>query len=56
MNEILNAIQSISDEARRALADPEMSRESLLFALSVSVRSSVTLMSVSFMGFDQGID
>lgn len=33
---ILKAIQSISDEARRALADPELSRESLLSGLSVS--------------------
>lgn len=29
------AIQSISDEARRALDDPELSREQLLSALSV---------------------
>ncbi|PPR02595.1 hypothetical protein CVT24_002166 [Panaeolus cyanescens] len=31
---ILDAIQSISDEAKRALADPELSRDSLLTALS----------------------
>jgi len=31
---ILKSIQSISDEARRALADPELSRDSLLSALS----------------------
>jgi len=36
VEDILEAIQSISDEARRALADPEMSRETLLSALSVS--------------------
>ncbi|KAG5352022.1 hypothetical protein C0989_004165 [Termitomyces sp. Mn162] len=34
VNGILNAIQSISDEARRALADPEIPRETLLSALS----------------------
>lgn len=33
---ILRSIQSISDEARRALADPELSRVELLSALSVS--------------------
>jgi hypothetical protein len=36
VNGILQAIQSISDEARRALADPELPRESLISALSVS--------------------
>ncbi|KAG6861995.1 hypothetical protein C0995_008182 [Termitomyces sp. Mi166 len=34
VNGILNAIQSISDEARRALADPEIPRGALLSALS----------------------
>lgn len=36
VHSILEAIQSISDEARRALADPELPRDSLLSALSVS--------------------
>ena len=36
VNGILQAIQSISDEARRALADPELPRESLISVLSVS--------------------
>jgi DNA-binding phage protein len=35
VNGLLNAIQHISDEAQRALADPELSREELLAALSV---------------------
>ncbi|KAF9490783.1 cystathionine beta-lyase [Pleurotus eryngii] len=34
VNGILDAIQAISDEGRRALADPEVSREALLSALS----------------------
>ncbi|KDR78906.1 hypothetical protein GALMADRAFT_244552 [Galerina marginata CBS 339.88] len=34
VNGILESIQSISDEARRALADPELPRDSLLSALS----------------------
>ncbi|KAG6868062.1 putative secondary metabolism biosynthetic enzyme [Termitomyces sp. T159_Od127] len=34
VNGILSTIQSISDEARRALADPEMPRKALLSALS----------------------
>lgn len=42
VNGILNAIQNISDEARRALADPEMPRESLLQVLSVCVLFIVT--------------
>ena len=37
MGKILESIQSISDEARRVLADPELTRDSLLSALSVSV-------------------
>ncbi|KAI3613759.1 cystathionine beta-lyase [Moniliophthora roreri] len=37
VNGLLNSIQSISDEARRALADPEMSREELLSALSALI-------------------
>ena len=36
INGLLNSIQSISDEARRCLADPELSREQLLNAISVS--------------------
>ena len=35
VNKIMDAIQAISDEARRALADPELPRTSLLEALSV---------------------
>ncbi|KAH9481650.1 Cystathionine beta-lyase [Psilocybe cubensis] len=34
VNSIMEAIQTISDEARRALADPELPRESLLDAIS----------------------
>ncbi|KAA1467323.1 cystathionine beta-lyase [Dentipellis sp. KUC8613] len=34
---ILEAIQSITDEARRALSDPELSREALLSALSALI-------------------
>jgi hypothetical protein len=37
VNPILDAIESISTEARRALADPELTREQLLSALSVSI-------------------
>ncbi|KAH7911344.1 Cys/Met metabolism PLP-dependent enzyme-domain-containing protein [Hygrophoropsis aurantiaca] len=37
VDKILTAIQSISDEARRALADPELSRDALLAALSASI-------------------
>ncbi|EGN99093.1 hypothetical protein SERLA73DRAFT_168632 [Serpula lacrymans var. lacrymans S7.3] len=37
VNGIMDLIQSISDEARRALADPEMSRESLISALSALI-------------------
>jgi hypothetical protein len=36
INSLLDSIQSISDEARRCLADPELSREQLLSAISVS--------------------
>ena len=36
VNGILQSIQSISDEARRALADPELPRDSMLSALAVS--------------------
>ena len=36
VNKMFEAIQSISDEARLALDDPEMPREDLLNALSVS--------------------
>jgi mevalonate kinase len=49
---LLNAIQRISDEAQRALADPELSREALL--ANLSVRSSVsftrhTVITLSFL-------
>ncbi|KAG6844954.1 hypothetical protein H0H87_002068 [Tephrocybe sp. NHM501043] len=40
VNAILNAIQSISDEARRALADSEMPREALLSALSALIHEN----------------
>jgi hypothetical protein len=36
VNKMFEEIQSISDEARLALNDPEMPREDLLNALSVS--------------------
>lgn len=35
VNGLLSAIQYISDEAQRALADPQLSRQTLLSALSV---------------------
>jgi mevalonate kinase len=35
VNGLLGAIQDISDEAQRALADPQLSRQTLLSALSV---------------------
>ena len=34
---ILDSIQSISDEARRALGDPELPRDKLLFALEALI-------------------
>ena len=37
VDNILNLIQSISDEARRLLADPELPRETQLDALGVSL-------------------
>ncbi|KAH9838355.1 cystathionine beta-lyase [Rhodofomes roseus] len=37
VNKIMDAIQAISDEARRALADPELPRPSLLDALSALI-------------------
>ncbi|KAK0469897.1 cystathionine beta-lyase [Desarmillaria tabescens] len=37
---LLKSIQSISDEARRALADPEMPREVLLAAISALIREN----------------
>ncbi|TFK49910.1 cystathionine beta-lyase [Heliocybe sulcata] len=40
VNAILEAIQSISDEARRALADPELSREALLSAISALINEN----------------
>lgn len=40
---ILKSIQSISDEARRVLADPELSRDSQLSALSVSAHQLACL-------------
>jgi hypothetical protein len=39
VNVILDAIQSISDEARRLLADPELPRAQILSALSVCVHT-----------------
>ncbi|KAI0346577.1 cystathionine beta-lyase [Trametopsis cervina] len=42
VNEMFTAIQSISDEARRALDDPEMSREELLNALSAYITENHT--------------
>lgn len=45
MNGILEAIQSISDEARRTLADPELPRDALLSALSVSSRLAIVNLS-----------
>jgi len=36
VNGILEAIQGISDEARRVLADPELPRDRVLQVLSVS--------------------
>ncbi|KAF8867871.1 GHMP kinase [Infundibulicybe gibba] len=42
VNGILQAIQSISDEARRALADPEMARESLLTTLAALITENHT--------------
>jgi hypothetical protein len=43
INEILDAIQSISNEARRALADPELERADLLTALSVRLGQLFTV-------------
>lgn len=43
INAILDAIQSISNEARRALADPELERADLLTALSVRPRQLSTI-------------
>ncbi|TFK27161.1 cystathionine beta-lyase [Coprinopsis marcescibilis] len=40
VNSILKAIQSITDEARRALADPEMSRDALLTALQDLIKEN----------------
>ncbi|KAJ6466612.1 cystathionine beta-lyase [Mycena vitilis] len=40
VDSILKSIQSISDEARRALADPELSRTELLAALSALIREN----------------
>ncbi|KAJ6577390.1 Cys/Met metabolism PLP-dependent enzyme-domain-containing protein [Mycena capillaripes] len=40
VDSILKAIQSITDEARRALADPELSRTELLSALSALIREN----------------
>jgi hypothetical protein len=62
---ILAAIQSISDEARRALADPELSRDALLSALKVSSFPSIAALllvsdfiypsyGVTITGVDQG--
>jgi hypothetical protein len=35
VNNMFEAIQSIADEGRRALGDPELSREQLLSAITV---------------------
>jgi len=40
VNGLLAAIQSISDEAKRALADPELPRQSLLSALSALINEN----------------
>ncbi|OSX57832.1 hypothetical protein POSPLADRAFT_1156013 [Postia placenta MAD-698-R-SB12] len=40
INKIMDSIQSISDEARRALADPELSRTSLLSALAALINEN----------------
>ncbi|KAF8624533.1 hypothetical protein AX15_005842 [Amanita polypyramis BW_CC] len=40
VDKILESIQSISDEARRALADPELTRDSLLSALSAFINEN----------------
>ncbi|PFH53110.1 hypothetical protein AMATHDRAFT_55556 [Amanita thiersii Skay4041] len=40
VGKILESVQSISDEARRALADPELPRESLLSALSALINEN----------------
>ncbi|KAF8656838.1 hypothetical protein AX16_002386 [Volvariella volvacea WC 439] len=40
VGQILKSIQSISDEARRALADPEMSRDELLSGLSALINEN----------------
>ena len=57
VNGVLEAIQSISDEARRALADPEISRENLLEALNVSYLSvsllRMLLINEILLGFDR---
>ena len=41
MKAIFKSIQSICDEARRALDDPELSRDQLLSALSVRMMSQL---------------
>jgi len=40
VGKVLEAIQGISDKARRTLADPELTRDSSLSALSVSFISA----------------
>lgn len=40
---VLEAIQVISDEARRALSDPELTRDSLLTGLAVRYYFSLLL-------------
>ena len=47
MKSVMDSIQSISDEARRCLADPELSREQLLDAISVSFISDFIRMTGS---------
>ena len=40
---IMNSIQSIADEAQRALADPELSRKDLLEAIAVGQDNRVAI-------------
>jgi mevalonate kinase len=40
VNAIISSVQSISDEARRALSDPELPRESLLSALRALIQEN----------------
>jgi mevalonate kinase len=51
VNGVLESIQSISDEARRALADPELSREAILSALSVNTSYLLSVVQVLNMAY-----